>query len=44
MDKKDLIKRIRKIAKYKKYISIYNLDASALIKKIQGIIKKSEIN
>ncbi|MCF6344258.1 MAG: DNA adenine methylase [Devosiaceae bacterium] len=34
-NKKTLIKRIRLIAKYKKQISLYNLDALELIKKIQ---------
>jgi len=34
-NKKDLIRRIKLIAKYKKQIDLYNLDALKLIKKIQ---------
>jgi DNA adenine methylase len=34
-NKEDLIKRIKLIAKYKKQIDLYNLDALKLIKKIQ---------
>lgn len=35
-NKQDLIKRIKEIAKYKKQINLYNLDALELIKKIQA--------
>lgn len=40
-DKEELIKKIRLIAKHKKNIEIYQLDALALIKKIQKESKKT---
>ena len=42
-NKKDLINRIKKIAEYKKNITIYNLNATELIKKIQKKESHSQI-
>jgi site-specific DNA-adenine methylase len=42
-NKKELIKRIRAIAKYKNKIEIYNLDAIELINKIQGELSEETL-
>ena len=42
-NKKDLIKRIKLIASYKKYIHLYNLDALKLIEKIQKNLSNKNI-